>query len=359
MPSASPPSGALKSRKQRLKLVGKLMSIPREAIEAANAVAESLDAAVFVYSGTIDSKGFGRLVEAIHPSDDHPARRNSVMFLTTHGGQADQAYRIARLLQTITEKFYLCVPTHCKSAGTLIALGANEIFMQSVSELGPLDVQLRRRDEIGQRRSGMVVRTALDGLAEETFKVFEQAMLRITVSSGFTISFDVASRVASEIATGVMAPVYAQVDPESLGNDLRDLSVATAYGERLVEHGGNATNETVRKLVEDYPTHEFIIDREEVRNIFKTVREPNEEMVNFITSIGDIIYSVQSPHVILRADRNLEREEDHDGDEETSHETTTVAADVDQGRKAARRGDRQRKREGKAPSQTGQGDSDI
>ena len=217
-----------------------------------------------------------------------------------------QAYQIARILQTIAYRFYLCVPSRCKSAGTLIALGASEIFMPSVSELGPLDVQLRRRDEIGGRpRSGMVVRTALDGLADETFKVFENVMLRITLSSDHTIRFDVASRVASEIAIGVMAPVYAQVDPESLGNDLRDLSVATAYGERLAELGGNSTRETVRQLVEDYPTHEFIIDSAEAKKIFKTVREPSDEISRLIIELGEIIYSEQSPHIVIRADRQL------------------------------------------------------
>ena len=229
MPNDLVRSAALRSREQRLGPVGRPMAVPKGIIEAANAIAESLEAAVFVYSGSIDSEGFGRLVESMQPSDAQPMRPNAIMFLTTYGGDAGQAYRIARLLQTVTNKFYLCVPSECKSAGTLIALGASEIFMPSVSELGPLDVQLRRRDEIGgRRRSGMVVRTALDGLAEETFKVFEQVMLRITLSSNHTISFDVASRVASEIATGVMAPVYAQVDP-ALGNDLRDLS-ATRTG---------------------------------------------------------------------------------------------------------------------------------
>ena len=55
-----------------------------------------------------------------------------------------------------------------------------------------------QRDEVGQHRSGMVVRTALNGLAEETFKVFEQVVLRITKGSGQSISFDVASRIARQ-----------------------------------------------------------------------------------------------------------------------------------------------------------------
>ena len=82
--------------------------------------------------------------------------------------------------------------------------------MQSLSELRPLDVQLGRQDGIGgRRRSGMVVRIALEGLAEETFKVFERAMPGLTIGSNYAVNFDVASRIAASIATGVMAPVYA------------------------------------------------------------------------------------------------------------------------------------------------------
>ena len=100
------------------------MQVPEAVTEAANAVAESLDAMVFVYSGSIDNKGYGGLFKTIEPSDKGlPLRPNTVLFLTTYGGNADSAYRIARLLQNLTNKFYLCVPSICKSAGTLIALG--------------------------------------------------------------------------------------------------------------------------------------------------------------------------------------------------------------------------------------------
>ncbi len=316
-------------------------------IDAANAVSRALDAAVFVYSGPIDEEGFGRLVASMQSSDAQPARRNSILFLTTYGGDAGQAYRIARLLQSISDKFYLCVPSVCKSAGTLIALGAAEIFMPPASELGPLDVQLWRRDEIGQRRSGMVVRAALNGLAEETFKVYEHAMLGITVGSQQTISFDVASRVASTIATGVMAPVYQQIDPEALGNDLRDLSVATAYGERLIGHGGNATQETVRQLVEDYPTHDFIIDREEAKGLFINVDNTTGEMNALIRAFGEIVYLMQEPHVVHRVDRHVIREEKGSNDDNTDSEAnieagadsgdgSSIETGLDRGRPAAR-----------------------
>ena len=297
---------------------------------------------VFVYSGAIDHKGYGGLVKSMQPSDEQPHRPNAIMFLTTFGGHADQAYRIARLLQNTTDTFYLCLPAECKSAGTLITLGANELFMTPVSELGPLDVQLRQRDEIGQRRLGMTVRTALEGLSDETFKVFENAMLKITLSSYQAIGFDVASRVASTIATGVMAPVYAQIDPEKLGADLRDLSVATAYGTRLIEHGGNATRGAVRQLVEDYPTHGFIIDNAEADTLFETVKGPTEEMHKLMFSLGEVVYVAQSPHVVGRLDGHSP-EDGNDRAAKRSPEGSSPT-DVDRRRKAPRRSNRKRER---------------
>ena len=210
---------------------------PDKVTKAANAVATAMDACVFLYSGRITTGGLTDLVSCLQPPDEDPNRNNSLLILTTTGGGANEAYRIARTMQLTSEVFTLCVPYVCKSAGTLIALGANKLMMSPLSEIGPLDVQLRQRDEIGEVRSGMVVGTALKGLAEETFAVFEHAMLGIKNRSSQTVSFEVSSRIATNLAARVMAPIYAQVDPESLGNDLRDLNIATAYGERLAAIG--------------------------------------------------------------------------------------------------------------------------
>lgn len=321
------------------------MNVGEEVNARANVVADAFDAMVFVYSGAIDGKGYGHLIKSIQPSDEQPLRPNSVMLLTTLGGNADYAYQIARLLQSISSTFYLCLPSACKSAGTLITLGASEIFMTSVSELGPLDVQLRRKDEIGERRSGMVVRTALDGLADEVFQVYERVMLRIKQASGETISFEVASRIAASIATGVMTPVYAQISPEELGNDLRDLAVATEYGTRLVERSGNANAETVRRLVEDYPTHEFIIDNVEADDLFNIVKRPPDEIQELISELGGICYVTQSPHMIGRLDGNFSNDGSSQNDgTEPAAARASEGAGVDTGRKAKGRGNRKRER---------------
>lgn len=286
-----------------------------EKAEAANLVAEEFDASVFVYSGAIDREGYGALVKCMEPSEESPLRTNAFLLLTTNGGDADVAYQIARFFHALFEKLYLFVPVKCKSAGTLLALGASEIIMGGVSELGPLDVQLMQRDEIGKRRSGLVVQTALKGLAEETLKAYEKVMLGIKNRSRQTISFEVASNIAATIATGIMAPVYAQIDPERLGNDLRDLEVARAYGERLIEHGGNATREAVRRLVEDYPSHGFIIDKAEATELFTKVSAPAAKVYDLMFTLGDKVYSEQSPCFAERLDTKTNPKEEGDNGE--------------------------------------------
>ena len=102
--------------------------IAPEVTHAANAVSEQYNSRVLIYSGEIDSAGVGRLLESLR-LETPTKKTNTFLMLTTNGGQADAAYRIARVCQIISENFYLFVPVRCKSAGTLLALGANEILM--------------------------------------------------------------------------------------------------------------------------------------------------------------------------------------------------------------------------------------
>ena len=80
----------------------------KEAAAAAHAIAENLNARVIVYSGYIDYAGVGQLLQTIGDGEE---RENTFFVLTTVGGDARAAYRIARFLQIVSKKFYLCVPS--------------------------------------------------------------------------------------------------------------------------------------------------------------------------------------------------------------------------------------------------------
>lgn len=306
--------------------------------ELANAVSNQFEAQVHLYSGSIDDHGFGELLKTLQPNEKQPFKSNIVLILTTSGGLANAAYRIARTLQNTFARFHLYVPAYCKSAGTLIALGAHELIIESVGELGPLDVQLVQRDEIGQRKSGMVMRTAFEGLAQETLDVFDRIMMGIKVASQGSISFDTAARIASTIAPAVMSPVYAQINPEDLGNDLRDLHVATQYGKRLIVEGQNCKSGAVDHLVSGYPSHDFIIDRMEAENLFQRVNLPDESLALLTNELGSFVYREHDPKVILRLDQIEEPQESGEKDDNAaSGKPKAESTDLDTGRSETRR----------------------
>lgn len=65
-----------------------------------------------------------------------------LMVLVSNGGSIEPAYLISKVCRRLSkEKFIVSIPRRAKSAATLITLGANEIHMGLLSELGPIDPQ--------------------------------------------------------------------------------------------------------------------------------------------------------------------------------------------------------------------------
>jgi len=61
------------------------------------------------------------------------------LFLYTAGGDTMVPWRIVSMIREYCEKFSVLVPYKAHSAGTMIALGADEIVMSDLSEISPID----------------------------------------------------------------------------------------------------------------------------------------------------------------------------------------------------------------------------
>lgn len=288
---------------------------------AIEAVSDHYDADVIFYSGEINYEGYGKLVTALNP-----IRENVILILVTNGGLANAGYQIARTMQKFwsSGKFYLYLPSYCKSAGTLVALGAHVLLVDSNSELGPLDVQLLKQDEIGTRRSGLVSKSTFDALESASFNLFEHLMLSMKRKSGDLISFKLAADLSSRMVGDLMAPIYGQISPDTIGSDWRDLQVALHYGIRLIGISGNAPPFTVFRLVNEYPSHDFVIDEDEIQNLFNEVETPHNDIFAVMDGIADLLgSSAYNEHpkgivINLTAPEISEGEEEHgdNGDSE-------------------------------------------
>jgi ClpP class serine protease len=90
---------------------------------------------------SISSLDIPPFVDLLH---DVPPGADLDLLLHTPGGDVDQAERIVLLCRKRVKDgaFRVIVPDSAKSAGTLIAIAADEIVMGEPSELGPIDPQV-------------------------------------------------------------------------------------------------------------------------------------------------------------------------------------------------------------------------
>lgn len=215
-------------------------------------------------------------------------RKNVYLFLATEGGNADSAYRMMRFLQTKYEKITVVVAGWCKSAGTLMCIGAHEIMMGVMGELGPLDVQIVKADEMDEQKSGLVAEAAFEKIQQEAFKFFVQ-FVRDIGSTEYRVTLKTASEIATKMTIGVVQPIIEKLEPVTIGEDYRSNRLAQAYAERLNMKAQNLKTrdiDALHQLLCGYPSHGFVIDHAEAMQLFKNVRPLTDEILQVVRYLG-------------------------------------------------------------------------
>ena len=211
-------------------------------------------------------------------------RTNLLAIIVTEGGDANQAFRVSRFFQDLYEGlFTAAVSGWCKSAGTLICIGANNLLMGDLGELGPLDVQIARTDDLVGRSSGLTDEAAFRTLQSTSFNLFEQFLLDLTSHSGGRITLKTAAEVSANMTVGLLEPIFAQFDPKTIGDNYRSTQVANEYAHRLNIVAGNMPgSEEIGTLVSGYPSHGFVIDRTEAGTLFRSVHPMEGDLAELI-----------------------------------------------------------------------------
>jgi hypothetical protein len=101
------------------------------------------------------------------PFNDQLANLNKKkidIILETPGGSGEIAEDIVRLLHDKYEEVGIIIPGYAKSAGTIIAMAADEILMGKTSALGPIDAQITWQ---GKRFSAHALLQGMDKIKQE------------------------------------------------------------------------------------------------------------------------------------------------------------------------------------------------
>lgn len=266
-------------------------------VAAFSAFATTQGADLLAYCGNIDSKGEKQVRDALAGR----ATKNQTVYLilATLGGSPDSAYRMARAIRRAYPKgLKVAVAWYCKSAGTLLAIGADEIVMSDSAELGPLDIQIQKPDEIFELTSGLTAYKAIATLETTAFSSFQRSFVSLRLGTGQQISTKMAAEVATQLTVGLFGPIYAQIDPMRLGEQARAMAITEDYCKRL-KHS-SIENESIQRLVSGYNSHSFVIDREEASGILPNVRAPNATEIDLFKVIGEMsedLYGNRDPYV--------------------------------------------------------------
>jgi ClpP class serine protease len=192
--------------------------------------------ALYDSSGVISSFETDRIFAAL--SKLNPQKEKDIlMILLSNGGSIEPAYQLSKLCrQYAADRFVVVVPRQAKSAATLIAIGADEIHMGPLSQLGPIDPQLGGLPALG-------VLQALKTIA--------------SLAQDYPGSGDLLSRYLRMALT-----------VEQIGYCERIGESAVQYAERLLATKPSLTeraSKIARELVYEYKDHGFVIDQEEAR----------------------------------------------------------------------------------------------
>lgn len=283
---------------------------------------------VFLYNGELSRSSDLEFIQFV---DKEKASDDLLLVLITPGGDPDAAYKIGRYIQHRYDKIRVLIPGWCKSAGTLLAISAGELAFCPYGELGPLDVQLAKTDNIASLDSGMNITDALLTLEDRARDTFHRLINEIVRGSGGVIAFQTASHSAAEIVGSLYGPVFGKFDPEEVGSRARAMRIGEDYGKRLNGKYNNLRDGAIEALSRTYSSHSFVIDMQEASALFHHVEEANAKEKKMVEKLGSLCRMPVSQPVVKNLtelyNKKPEPEEINDEDKQTGDSADAEALD--------------------------------
>ncbi len=192
------------------------------------------------------------------------------LFLNTGGGDTDIPWRIVSLVREFCDEFAVLVPHRAASAGTLIAMGADEIVMSRLGVLGPIDPS--RTHPLLPRREG----------AEEAEPISVQDMRHAMQFIREAAGGDKEIPYTPEALAQIFAALFDKIHPLAIGAIEQSYALSKLIGTQCLsthmdpDTEGAKIKEIVDKLCDDYKSHSYQINRSEARKIgLKAVDAPD------------------------------------------------------------------------------------
>jgi len=182
------------------------------------------------------------------------------------GGHVDIAYQMAKFFRNHCKKLNILVPLYAKSAATVLCLNADQVLLGEFAELGPLDVQIEDELEKGRRSFPPLNEFKSMEFLKEHATEYLDFFTELLVDRGLSVKQALHEAIPGVV--GIMNPLYGHIDPSKLGSYRRMLAEGEEYAKRLLNSVNNeSADNLVQQLVWEYPSHNFVIDYDEAKEI--------------------------------------------------------------------------------------------
>jgi len=175
------------------------------------------------------------------------------LLLQSPGGILEAAYKFFRICKDYSEEFNVIVPLSAKSAASTICLGANEIVMTSISELGPVDPIIQHPQNPNIRIPARAIKEYIDLISNPDRANFTIApelkdTLNKTLDAYLIGSYEMALKNSKEIIEKILKE-----------------NTEVGLNEKQ-------TKKVVEEFTEKHASHSYPIDRKELINLgFKNI----------------------------------------------------------------------------------------
>jgi Serine dehydrogenase proteinase len=224
-----------------------------------------------------------------------PPEETINVLLDSTGGPLDSAFRTVLFLSRYAKTLNVYVPRKAKSASTLIAVGANAIFMSPFGELGPLDTQIRDPRNPTDYISALDCYQSVDYVREFGFSTLSQALKQLAAVTQGKLLLTDSLNAAAQFAIGAITPMLSQTRSLDFGAWGRSLKMGERYAQILISRASEVDQSRAERiasrLVYGYTHHMFPIDITEARDMGlkpqEMLKEQYDRAMEVLTTCSD------------------------------------------------------------------------
>jgi len=187
--------------------------------------------------------------------------------LHSYGGAVDTPYKVVMLIREFCDEFAVIVPFVAKSAASMLVLGADEVVMGPISELGPIDPLVKHP----------VYKDVLVPV-QAVWHCLDYLQRSISNSSD------------PDVASFLVKPLLEKLDPWLIGDYEKTIKASRQYAETLLtrymlKNDVERVPIVTQALTEGYFSHGYPIGRCEARELGLIVTEAQDELWDVIWNL--------------------------------------------------------------------------